>query len=138
MQEPEYNLEGFIKMCRERTANFFIIRGAKSSAAHDFALDTDDEILDFIGNGGLEEPKFINRKEWENNPNRANAIWIDAYDFYSGPRFGYFAFFHSSITQKWMIKSLKKNKNPDPRNLPFKDLSWDLIKKGGLKNEKNK
>ena len=43
----------------------------------------------------------------------------DAYNFYSGSIYGDIAFFYQPITKKWIIKSFKKNKNPDMRNWVF-------------------
>ena len=122
MHGPACNLELFIEACRDHPQGVRIIKGAKVSASSDFGLHTDNEILNFIGNDGLENPQFINRKEWENNPDKKNIVWVDAYGFDSGTKFGYFAFFHNPKTQYWTIKSLKKNKSRGFRNRPFEEL----------------
>lgn len=138
MSNPTYKFEDFVQACRERSALFFIRKGAKLTASSDFGLYTDDEILDFIGNDGLEKPKFINSKEWENNPDKKNKMLVDAYHFFSGIKYGYFAFLFNHKTNRWMIKSLKEEQeNPDPRNLPFKNLSLDVITGAITKDEHN-
>ena len=91
------------------------------TAQSDFKLGTQGQVLGFIGNGGLEKPHFINSTLWKNNPNPDNEIMVDAYNFFSGICYGYIAFFQFG-TNKWNIKSFKKNRNPDSRNLPFKGL----------------
>jgi len=42
---------------------------------------------------------------------------VDSYEFYSGTTYGYIAFFQGS--ERWVIKSFKKNKEPDIRNKIF-------------------
>jgi hypothetical protein len=78
------------------------------------------QILEFISDGGLEQPQHINSKLLEKNFEDI-PIMVDAYGFYSGFIYGYIAFFKSK-TGHWVIKSLKKNKNPDPRNFAL----WKL------------
>ncbi len=138
MQEPAYKFEDFVTRCCDKSANFFIRKGAKVKAASDFGLYTDDEILKFIGNGGLEKPEFINSKKWEKNPDKEKKILVDAYHFFSGMKYGYFAFLFNHKTNRWMIKSFKEDKETlDPRNLPFKNLSLDLINKVETKDGQN-
>ena len=96
-------------------------QNAMATAESDFNINTQEGVLGFIGNGGLESPCFINTKQWENNPDSKNLIMVDAYDFYSGSIYGYIAFFYQPTTKKWIIKSFKKNSEPDTRNLAFKE-----------------
>lgn len=96
------------------------------TAKSDFNLSTQEGVLSFIGNGGLESPCAINTKQWENNPDPNNPIMVDAYDFYSGSIYGYIAFFYQPTTKKWIIKSFKKNSEPDTRNLAFKEALMKL------------
>ncbi len=52
---------------------------------------------------------------------KTTLIMVDAWGFYTGPAHGYIAYFFRSDTKKWIIKSFKKNTNPDMRNLAFKN-----------------
>lgn len=109
-----YNLNDLIKACGE--INKVVVLGkAEKSARDDFGLNTKKAVLDFIYNDGLENPHYINTKPWEQNPD-SSLILIDAYSFYSGPKQGYMAFFFSTKTGRWLIKSFKLNKDFVPRN----------------------
>ncbi len=134
MSQQEYKLEDFIAGCAEGTKKAFITKGAMETARSDLKLNTQDQVLQFIGNGGLEKPYFINSKAWENNPNPSSLIKADAWGFFSGLFHGYIAFFFQPANQKWNIKSFKKNEESDPRNLAFQDLGKLL----GLKKEETK
>jgi len=122
---PIYTLEDFEKACADGQAK--VINPALKTAPSDFGLVTEKEILDFIGNGGLEKPEFANSEVWKNNPDPKQKIWVDSYNFYSGQDYGYLAFMKAS-TGKWIVKSLKKNERASPRAF----LLADKLKKAGL------
>jgi hypothetical protein len=119
VKEPEYQLEDFVRDCAAGTSKIVIARGAMETARSDFKLATQDKVLEFIANGGLEKPTFINKKEWENNTDNSVVIMVDAYAFFSGILYGYIAFVYIKKTSRWLIKSFKKHEGPDPRNLVF-------------------
>lgn len=123
MNQPEYNLDEFIHDCEEGTSKVFVAQGAMITARTDFNLNIQASILEFIANGGLEKPTFINKKTWENNTDKSIVIMVDAYAFFSGLIYGYIAFVYVTKTKKWIIKSFKKQEAPDPRNLVFLGLS---------------
>lgn len=118
-QEPEYELDDFVRDCTKNPPTVFVTHGAMLTARSDFNLNTQANVLEFIANGGLEKPTYINKKEWENNPNKQVEIMVDAYAFFSGLIYGYIAFVYVAKTKKWIIKSFKKHEGPDPRNLVF-------------------
>lgn len=126
--EPTYRLNDLVTDCAIGILKVYISRSAMETAKSDFNLNTQEEVLGFIGNEGLESPCLINTKQWENNPDRKNPIMVDAYDFYSGSTYGYIAFFYQPTTKKWIIKSFKKNSEPDTRNLVFKEALIKLQK----------
>lgn len=105
--------------CADGTSKIVVTRGAMETAKTDFKLMTQSNVLEFIANGGLEKPSFINKKEWKNNPDKSVVIMVDAYAFFSGILYGYIAFIYITKTKKWLIKSFKKHRDPDPRNLIF-------------------
>lgn len=111
--DAAYDLNNLIKACGK--INYVKVLGkAQESAGTDFGLYTEQAVCDFINDGGLEKPQYINTKPWENNPD-PGLILIDAYSFYSGPKQGYLAFFFSIKTDRWLIKSFKLNKDSEPR-----------------------
>ena len=97
----------------------WVSKGALISAQNDFSLATGDAVREFIANNGLEQPRHISTVPWENNPDKNQVVWVDSYEFFSGSLFGYFAFF-KGLTGRWVVKSLKKNDQPDPRFLQMK------------------
>ena len=116
---PAYKLEDFINDCAKGTSKAFVTTGALLTAGTHFNLPTQEQVLDFISNDGLEKPQYINSEAWDKNPEPQNIIMIDAYSFYSGLLFGYIAFLFQPKTGKWVIKSFKKNREIDTRNLAF-------------------
>lgn len=118
--KPEYKLSDFLEGCMAGVSKAYVIQGAMKTAEKDFNLYPQQRVLEFIGNGGLAQPHFINSKPWDNNPNPENEIMVDAYGFFSGFNYGYVAFFRPVIS-KWIIKSFKKNTDPDPRNLALRE-----------------
>lgn len=134
--KPHYELKELVEGCAAEPPKAFVTKGALETAVKDFNLSTQTAVLGFVGNNGLESPYFINTKPWENNPDPKVAVAVDAWGFFSGTLHGYLAFFFSPITQKWAIKSFKKNDKPDPRNLSLgqqlaQKLPGLLIKGGG-------
>lgn len=117
--EPEYDLDEFVRDCADGTSKIVVSRGAMETARSDFKLPTQNKVLEFIANGGLEKPTFINKKEWENNADDTVVIMVDAYAFFSGIMYGYIAFVYITKTKKWLIESFKRHEDPDPRNLVF-------------------
>jgi hypothetical protein len=121
-----YKLSDLVAACG-RAGEVFPTRGALITARTDFNLLTERDVRGFIANGGLEQPKFINKAPWKRNPDPSVLIEVDAYAFYSGISFGYIAFLFVQKTSKWTIKSFKKNTEPDPRNLAM----FEALKKSG-------
>lgn len=117
--DPAYNYEDFISDCTKGIEKTFVTKRALLTAGTDFSLPTQQQVLNFIGNNGLEKPHYINSEVWDKNPEPKNVIMVDAYSFYSGLLYGYIAFIFQPKTKKWAIKSFKKNREPDTRNLAF-------------------
>ncbi len=113
---PAYIFGSFVAACSTVTS-VFVTRGAMETATSDFGLITKATVCSFVANGGLESPTFINTAPWDNNPDPAIPIRVDAYSFFSGFTYGYIAFLFQQKTSMWTVKSFKKNKEPDPRNL---------------------
>lgn len=112
---PAYNINDFIAACAD-PRRVAVFGQAQRDAGQHFNLPTKEAVCGFIANGGLESPRLAEGgKEWEKNPTPHIPMKVDSYGFYSGPRYGYIAFIESQTTGKWLIKSFKPNKDPDPR-----------------------
>ncbi len=107
-------LDELITACRERTERFHIPDEVKEDAKKHFNLNTKEEILDFIANEGLKQTQYRNTKIWGNNPNPRTEISVYAYNFSSGLKDGYIAFFFNPAVNTWWIKSFKRNADLDP------------------------
>jgi hypothetical protein len=123
---PAYLLPDFVAACGVKRYAM-VSRQAQEDAASDFRLLTQDRVLEFIANGGLEQPRHANTAPWNNNRDPSVRIDVDSYDFYSGCTFGYIAFVHSPTTNMWIIKSFKKNDKPSQRSLLGNTLPIALI-----------
>jgi len=126
-RSPEYDLSILIRDCGQEGA-VWVSRGALVSAQNDFGLATGDAIREFIADNGLEQPRHIRTGPWANNPEPSQVVWVDSYEFFSGSLFGYFAFFRAP-TGRWVVKSFKKNEQPDRRFLQLKEPLEKLLKK---------
>lgn len=93
--------------------------GALETGRDHFNLKTEEQIVAFIGAGGLGTPKFKNTYLWKKNPNPEDPIMVDAYTFHSGKIYGYIAFRHHPKTNKWIIKSFKDNERQELKHTPF-------------------
>ena len=124
MKPASYSIIKFKDACKQGLTKVRVIQGAQKTAKTDFSLNTDKDILNFIGYGGLEKLKFIRTKLWMNNPDHNEPIMVDSYNFYSNSLYGYIAFMCVKRTEEWewAIKSFKKNIEPGVRNPAFEDL----------------
>lgn len=104
----KYQLSNFISACAIGTSKALLLKGAMRAARSDFSLGTQQQVIGFIGNRGLESPKFINSKLWDKNPDPQNEIMVDAYAFFSGYIYGYIAFFISQRLINGLLNLLKK------------------------------
>jgi len=121
LNHPAYNLDDLVKVCGEGS-DVYISHGALQTAGADFGLITQEEVIAFIANDGLECPVHANTARWKNDPKPSRHVLVDSYDFFSGPKMGYIAFFRSPDTGKWIVKSFKQNDKADQRNLIFAEF----------------
>ena len=129
---PCYNIQDFIYDCSQNVASIVILKNALDGACTFFDLCSNSELLTFIGNNGMENLKFINTKDWDNNPNKINnPIKIDAYEFCTIGKNGYVAFMKNEKTKKWIIKSFH-----DSYSISLKDTFYNPFNiLGGKKHE---
>lgn len=136
MGTPLIKIEELMAACRENKSNVTIWDPALRDAEH-FGLTKEEEIKDQIGNGFLEEYEHKNTKPLETWTLKTPAPMVEAYNFHAGTKYGYIAYF--MINGRWSIKSLKKNKDPNPKNYVFQDkklqVFFDQLKKQEEENE---
>ena len=92
MGTSAYNLEDFIQCCKDNPKTVVVYPDAKLNARYQFGLNTEAELLAFIGNDGLQDLTYWNTEPWRLNPNKEKEIFIDAYKFRSNKKLGYIAF----------------------------------------------
>lgn len=73
--QPTYIFDDFVADCAKGHPKAIVISKAIKTAPADFNLHTSAKVLEFIGNGGLERPHFINSKIWKNNPEPKIKLW---------------------------------------------------------------
>jgi hypothetical protein len=112
--QAAYDIEVFIAACGD-SLQVAVFDQPENDAREHFGLKNKKAIRAFIFNDGLEKLRYINTLPWEKNPD-PGEILVDAYGFYSGPKQGYLAFFLSSKTNRWVIKSFHLHKDAEPRN----------------------
>lgn len=124
-----YNFENFKEACKNKDL-IYIPNPVLADADKYFNLRSKKQILDFIGNNGLENLHYLYSNEWKNNPNRNIIIMIDNYEFTSLGKLGLIAFRYNNENNKWIIKSfhLSNNMNDAMRNAINKA---DIIRKLG-------
>lgn len=103
-----YDFKKFLKACR-RKRNIIVPQKSIENGRRDFQLNTQDQILNFIGNKRWDGIESRGSSELESNPYPEFQTMIDAYVFCSGEKIGYLAFFQCPVTFKWVIKSFHES-----------------------------
>jgi hypothetical protein len=109
MMAAAYVWSHFVAACGEETSSVYVTGGAMETAEADFNLASQSAVTEFIGGGGCERPEYIRTAPFENWTGDPPPPDVDSYSFYSGPEYGYLAYWRHPKTGKWIIKSLKKN-----------------------------
>lgn len=122
---PAYEFDELKVACND-SEKVFVWKPALTDASTHFGLTKMGDVLDFVANDGLEKKKFINSKPFELAPDPKPLV--DAYEFYSDSKRGYFAFFFQPLTKKWNIKSFKLHEDGDDRFYLFANLGQFLSK----------
>jgi hypothetical protein len=111
-KKPSYKFSDFKKACKNKE-NIFIFSDVYKFADMFFNLRTKEQILSFVRNNGLENKILYNTVPWKNNPDKKTPIMVDSYEFESGNKKGYIAFFYNKSSNKWTIKSFHLSRNMD-------------------------
>ena len=111
MDTKAYCLADFIICCMSNPEKIHVEYDAVLNAQHQFGLNTKTELLNFIGNGGLQDMSYVNTEPWRNKPQKITGeILIDSYNFRSNRKVGYIAFF-KGIPGNYVIKSFHLDHN---------------------------
>jgi hypothetical protein len=119
-----YNtFKDFVKACKSKKAVIHIERQAEKDARKYFKLKSKQHIREFIGNGGIQNPRFINKKIWETRLKVLNIeIWLFAYEFNSLGTLGYIAIAIHPKSNEWILKSFHPSSNSnDMMKLAFEE-----------------
>lgn len=119
-------LTEFIEACAK--GDTIILGNAETTAREQFNLFSKPAIRQFIGDGNLENIEFRESREFKKNP----AFTVHSYNFYSGKKYGYLAFFLGE-NQKWFLKSFKLNLDKDSRGRSLFQPLGSIAKIGELK-----
>jgi hypothetical protein len=104
-----YAWDLFVSACSgDDSSTVYVTGGAMETAESELNLATQDAVTEFIGSGGCERPTYLRTAPFENWKGAPPPPDVDSYSFYSGPLFGYLAYFRKP-DGSWVIKSLKKN-----------------------------
>jgi len=104
-KSPSYKYSDFKKACRKNNRNNLqIINNVPEDGGKYFNLPTKNQILDFIYWDGLKNRIFKNTEPWKQNPDKNKPIMVDSYEFITGRKRGYIAFFLDKYNN-WVIKS---------------------------------
>lgn len=114
--EPEYNFDDFLEACKKNRSQVKFESRVKMTAARDFSLFTQEEILNFIAIGGLENLEFQNSKIYQVSQ-EIPPPKCDAYTFKSGISEGYISFFYNFQQDTWVIKSFHRDNADEPTML---------------------
>jgi hypothetical protein len=127
--KPFYDLELFLQACQNGVTAVYIRPKAIETAKADFHLETQSEILSFLSGDGFESPTFKNSKILEKGNDADGETVTDAYNFFSGPDYGYLSFYKTKKGKKWIIKSFKRNEDSNPKNFAFRDAFIKVLEK---------
>ena len=117
MGTSAYDVEEFIQCCKDNPKTIVVYYEAKFNAHHQFGLNTEADLLAFIGNDGLQDLTYWNTEPWRLNQNKDKEILVDAYKFRSNQKLGYIAFM-KVVKGSYAIKSF----HLDNVKLTLKDI----------------
>ena len=117
LETAAYDIEDFFQSCKNNPKSVVVHYDAKLDARKQFGLNTEADLLAFIGNNGLEDLVYKNTEPWRYNPKKYKEILIDAYKFRSNRKLGYIAFM-KGISGNYVIKSF----HLDNEKLTLKDI----------------
>jgi hypothetical protein len=107
-------LKEFLAACRDTPGKVFPWKSAQRDARDLLKLDSKEELLAFISNGGLERVEKEHVKIWEKNPHPEKPKTIHSYKFFTNALPLYIAIFFNEELGTWNIKSFHEPKDKNP------------------------
>jgi hypothetical protein len=95
----------FVKTCAETPGKIHVWSNVIKDAGKYFNLQTGRDLIEFIGNRGLTEVRFLEKKPLDGKNQKDIEIIVFSFEFKAIKKFGYLAFFKSPITKVFVIKS---------------------------------
>ena len=95
----------FVQTCAEKPGKIHVWSCVVKDASEHFRLHTKGEIISFIGNKGLSEVRFLEKKPLKGTKLKDVEIIVFSFEFEAIKKFGYLAFFKSPINKNFVIKS---------------------------------
>ncbi len=126
-----YDRDDFVEACRNRSAVPWT--DALRDADKHFGLRTRTALFDFIVNGGLENLTYRNTEPLKTYKGPGAAPMIDAYNFSSGQKKGYIAFY-KGFDGIWILKSFHRDEFTGDLNPAFENLRELLSLKAAESN----
>ena len=103
-----------MNVCQDSPKHVFVWKPAVADAERLLKLVGDKQIIDFIGNGGLENPTVVNKPPFLDRNGNDLGMTIHAYKFASNLIQMYIAFFYNEKQVKWNLKSFHEPNDPRP------------------------
>ena len=100
---PKHKFETFRRACSIKGA-VVVEKAVRAVAKDHFGLNTQQDILDLIAAGGLEQLQHKNTAPLSYGHQKNIGKMIDAYEFKIGHKSGYIAF-HLNFLDNWVVKS---------------------------------
>ncbi len=111
--------ENFKNACKNDRKNVYVWRkNVLPTADEYFKLKSENELLDFIANDGLEDLRFISKSPFKKNKNPEIEMLVYSYNFRTMCKLGYIAIMENTEKKTWILKSLHPS---DDANNSIKD-----------------
>jgi hypothetical protein len=97
--------EELVKTCADNSGKIHVWPDAVKDADYHFRLENKSDIISFIGNRGLKEVRFLEKKPLESNKRKELEIIVFSFEFKARKKIGYLAFYKSPVNDNFVIKS---------------------------------
>ncbi|MGE4106486.1 MAG: hypothetical protein AB7F66_04675 [Bacteriovoracia bacterium] len=135
-EDPNHDFSAFEKACQSHPETVVVPDDTESDARRHFRINNSDDLLAFIGRGGLKDHKFVKRDTWRFGKEAYGVeVNLDIYDFWEGEKFGYLSLGRHPENSMWVIKSFHENTNPNPRAKPVFKVTKRIVFKKGVPHE---
>jgi hypothetical protein len=95
----------FVDTCAENPGKIHLWLDVVKDAGKYFNLHTEGELISFIGNKGLLEVRFLEKKPLDVNKRKDVEIIVFSFEFKAIKKFGYLAIYRALVNNHFVIKS---------------------------------